>query len=144
SPFGIDTGAEIVGREFKLLEQTAPYLLAAAPKDRMGFFFDDEPSDKVPESWARVFGDMEVIVERALVFGKAGPGGGMIIHLGDSKFLAVGRGFNVRFKSARPEATFTGILSAAEKEVDEEGKLRTLRVLNGDETRSGEFLIMPN
>lgn len=144
SPFGIDTGAEIVGREFKLLAQTSSYLLAAAPKDRMGFFFDDEPSDKIPESWTRVFGDIEVIVERAFVFGKAGPGGGMIIHLGDSKFLAVGRGFNVKFRSTRPEATFTGILSAVEKEVDEEGNLATLKVLNGDETRSGEFLIMPN
>jgi len=40
--------------------------------------------------------------------------------------------------------TFTGILKAEEKEVDDEGRLSTLRVFNGDETRSGEFLIMPN
>ncbi|SPO01049.1 related to beta-galactosidase [Cephalotrichum gorgonifer] len=144
SPFGIDTGAEAVGREYKLLAQTSSYLLAAAPADRMGFFFDEEPNPKNPESWTRVFGDMEVTVERAFVFGKAGPGGGMVIHLGDSRFLAVGRGFNVKFRSTRAEATFTGILRAEEKEVDGEGNLTTLRVLNGDETRSGEFLIMPN
>lgn len=144
SPFGIDTGAETVGREFKLLAQTAPYLLAAAPCDRFGFFFDEEPSPRVPEKWTRVFGDVEVIVERAFVFGKPGPGGGMVIHLGDAKFLLVGRGFHVRFRSVRPEATFTGILWAEEKEVDDQGKLQTLRVLNGDETRSGEFVIMPN
>lgn len=144
SPFGIDTGAETVGREFKLLAQTKDYLLAAAPQDRMGFFFDEEPSEQNPERWTRVFGDIEVIVERAFVFGKAGPGGGMVIHLGDAKFLLVGRGFHVKFKSVRKEATFTGILRAEEKEVDEQGQLKTLKVLNGDETRSGEFLIMPN
>ncbi|KAF6835668.1 hypothetical protein CPLU01_04138 [Colletotrichum plurivorum] len=145
SPFGIDTGAETVGREYKLLSQVTPWLLAAAPEDRMGFFFDEEadPAGK-GEKWTKVFGDIEVIIERAFVFGKAGPGGGLIIHLGNAKFLAVGRGFNVSFKSVRKEATFTGILAAAEKEVDEKGELRTLRVFNGDETRSGEFLIMPN
>lgn len=144
SPFGIDTGAELVGREFKLLEQTKEYLLAASPEDRMGFFFDEEPCDRVPERWTRVFGDVEVIIERAFVFGKAGPGGGMVIHLGNAKFLLVGRGFNASFKSVRKEATFTGILSAEEKEVDEQGQLKTLRIFNGDETRSGEFVIMPN
>lgn len=144
SPFGIDTGADIVGREFKLLSQTSSQLLNAAPEDRFGFFFDDEPSANVPERWTRAFGEIEVIVERAFVFGKAGPGGGMVIHIGSSKFLLVGRGFQVRFKSVCKEATFTGILRAEEKEVDEQGQLRTLRILNGDETRSGEFVIMPN
>ncbi|RSL46822.1 hypothetical protein CEP54_013682 [Fusarium duplospermum] len=144
SPFGIDTGAEVVGREFKLLAQTSSYLLNAAPEDRFGFFFDEEPCDKFPEQWTRVFGDIKVIVERCFVFGKPGAGGGMVIHLGNSKFLLVGRGFHVRFEGVRKEATFAGILWAEEKEVDSEGKLQTLRILNGDETRSGEFLMMPN
>lgn len=38
----------------------------------------------------------------------------------------------------------TSTLAAAEKEVDENGELKTPRVFDGDETRSGEFLIMPN
>ncbi|EON98389.1 putative glycoside hydrolase protein [Phaeoacremonium minimum UCRPA7] len=145
-PFGIDTGAETVGREYKLIAQTQSYLMAAAPQDRMGFFFDEEVdhSGRAKEKWTRVFGDIEVIVERCFVFGKPGPGGGMVIHLGDSRFLLVGRGFHTRFRSVRKEATFTGILYAEEKEVDENGKLKTLRILNGDETRSGEFLMMPN
>ncbi|CAG9949182.1 unnamed protein product [Clonostachys rosea f. rosea IK726] len=143
SPFGIDTGAELAGREFRLLNQIKPYLLTAGPDDRFGFYFDEEKG-KCKEKWTKIFGDMEVIVERAFVFGKAGPGGGLVIHLGNSRFLAVGRGFNVSFKSTNNKATFTGILRAEEKEVDEQGELRTLRVLNGDETRSGEFLIMPN
>lgn len=49
SPFGIDPGAEQVRREFKLLAQTSSFLLAAAPEDRMGFFFDNEPTEKLPE-----------------------------------------------------------------------------------------------
>ncbi|KAF3357064.1 hypothetical protein VdG1_06081 [Verticillium dahliae VDG1] len=96
------------------------------------------------ERWTKVIGDFEVIVEWCFVFGKQSSGAGMVIHKGNGKFLAVGRGFHVYFKSVRPEATFTGILHAEEKEVTETGELRTLRVFNGDETRSGEFLMMPN
>ncbi|KAI9167825.1 glycoside hydrolase [Paramyrothecium foliicola] len=144
APFGIDTGAEIVGREFKLLAQTKDFLLRAGPEDRMGFYFDEEVDGKSKEQWTKVFGDIEVIVERAFVFGKPGPGGGMLIRLDNAKFLLVGRGFHVRFKSVRKEATFAGILHAEEKEVDDQGNLTTLRIINGDETRHGEFLIMPN
>ncbi|ETS82485.1 hypothetical protein PFICI_04361 [Pestalotiopsis fici W106-1] len=150
-PFGIDTGAEIVGREYKLLDQTKDYLLNSRPEQRMGFFFDELPASGPPkgqEKWTKVFGDVEVIIERAFVFGKAGPGAGMVIQLGDAKsarFLVVGRGFNIHFKSRVKGATFTGILDAREKEYDAEtNSFNTLRVFNGDETRSGEFLIMPN
>lgn len=144
APFGIDTGAEETGREYKLLAQTKSQLLATAPADRFGFFFDEEPSPGSTEKWTKVMGDYEVIVERCFVFGKPGPGGGMVLHQGDGTFLCVGRGFHVYFKSIRKEATFTGILRAKELEVAEDGSLRTLRILNGDETRSGEFLMMPN
>lgn len=143
-PFGIDTGAEGFGRKYKLLAQTQEHLLAAGPADRFGFFFDEEPSPGSTERWTKVIGDFEVIVEWCFVFGKQSSGAGMVIHKGNGKFLAVGRGFHVYFKSVRPEATFTGILHAEEKEVTETGELRTLRVFNGDETRSGEFLMMPN
>jgi beta-galactosidase GanA len=144
APFGIDTGADIVGKEYKIISQIQSHLLAASPKDRFGFFFDEEPTHGSTERWTKVIGDYEVIVERCFVFGKPGPGGGMIIHKGNGKFLAIGRGFHVYFRSTRKEATFTGILRAEEKEVLENGELQTLRVFNGDETRSGEFLMMPN
>ncbi|KAL4930265.1 glycoside hydrolase superfamily [Aspergillus undulatus] len=151
APFGVDTEASIIGREYKLLAQTSQFLLNAAPSQRMGFFFDELPesgSPKGKEKWTRVFGNLEVIIERAFVFGKPGPGGGMVIQLGgeDSyRFLVVGRGFQVRFRGLDEKVTFTGILGAWEKEVDDQtGELKTLRTLNGDETRSGEFLIMPN
>ncbi|KAL4782587.1 glycoside hydrolase superfamily [Aspergillus varians] len=150
-PFGIDTEATVVGREYKLLAQTDKFLLNAKPSQRMGFFFDELPETgarKGTERWTRTFGNLEVIIERAFVFGKAGPGAGMVIQLGDEnsyRFLVVGRGFQIRFRGLDEKVTFTGILDAREKEVDETtGELSTLRVLNGDETRSGEFLIMPN
>ncbi|KAM5346081.1 hypothetical protein ACJ41O_009086 [Fusarium nematophilum] len=115
-PFGIDTGAEIIGRQYKLLSQTQSFLLATVPEDRFGFFFDEEPL----------------------------PGAGMVIHLGMGRFLYVGRGFHISFESIHKEATFTGILRTEEKEVGENGQLHTLRALNGDETRSGAFVMMPN
>ncbi|KAL4884927.1 glycoside hydrolase superfamily [Aspergillus karnatakaensis] len=151
SPFGVDTEATIVGREYKLLAQTSQYLLNSPSSQRMGFFFDDIPESGSPKGkqvWTKTFGTIEAIIERAFVFGKPGPGGGMIIQLGDAdsyRFLVVGRGFQVRFRGLEDGVTFTGIFDAREKEVDEQsGELRTLRILNGDETRSGEFLIMPN
>ncbi|RDW86083.1 uncharacterized protein DSM5745_02725 [Aspergillus mulundensis] len=151
SPFGVDTEATVIGREYKLLTQIAKYLLNSKPNQRMGFFFDEIPESGSPtgkQRWAKTFGNLEVIIERAFVFGKAGPGGGMIIQLGEEdsyRFLVVGRGFQVRFRGLDEKVTFTGILDAREKEFNAEtGELRTLRVLNGDETRSGEFVIMPN
>lgn len=65
----------------------------------------------------------------------------MVIHLGADRFLLIGWGFQVAFKHA--SAPFTGILSFEEKEVQADGSLKTLRQLNGDETLSGAFCIMP-
>lgn len=110
----------------------------------MSIFFDEEPSDRLPERWTRVFGDFKVIVERAFVFGKPGPGAGQVIHLGTSQFLAAGRGLQVRSEAVPKEVTFCGILRAAGKEVDNQDQLQTLKIWNGDETRSGEVLVMPN
>jgi hypothetical protein len=58
--------------------------------------------------------------------------------------LLAPRGGQAVFKSTNPKSTFTGILYSEEKTVDEGGNLHTARVMNGDETRSGEFYIMPN
>jgi len=70
----------------------------------------------------------------------------MVIHQGGGKFLLAGWGFQVRARATDPRSTFTGFLRFEEKIVDdkEEGRLRTGRVLNGDETRSGIFAMMPN
>lgn len=82
------------------------------PEDIMGFFFDELDITVDERKWERTFGDFKVIVEHSFVFGKAGPGAGMIIHQGHGKFWLVGWGFQVLFKSAKPNAAFTGILYA--------------------------------
>ncbi|CAI6335595.1 unnamed protein product [Periconia digitata] len=153
SPFGIDSlqAADCpFTKHYRLLYSLRRQFLdtsANRPEDMMGFFFDDfVEGQKVREKpWTKTMGGFEVIIERAFVFGKPGPGAGMVIHQGDGKFLCIGWGFNVSFKSTSPASTFTGILHAEEKEINAEtGELSTLKWLGGDETRSGEFLIMPN
>jgi hypothetical protein len=150
SPFGIDSlEADIspVTKHYGLLASISDIVLetqANRPEEMMGFFFDELSDTKPEKPWIGVFGGFELIIERAFVFGKAGTGAGMVIHQGDGKFLLVGWGFQVTFKSTNPKSTFTGILYSEEKKVDKDGKLSTLRVMNGDETRSGSFYIMPN
>ncbi|KAG0652722.1 hypothetical protein D0Z07_0345 [Hyphodiscus hymeniophilus] len=151
SPFGIDTlepATNPFTKHYGLLAQVKDIVLEAhrKPSSMVGFFFDDLSDgerDSSPPTVAQ-FGDFEVTISRSFVFGKAGPGAGMLIHLGDAKFLLIGWGFQASFKSLLPKATFTGILSFTEKTVDEAGKLVTGRRLNGDESRSGKFCIMPN
>lgn len=156
SPFGIDTvnmdQIEMEGwqRSYGLLRKMSSRILEAQaerPDEMFGFFFDEVDAQKQgKQKWTKVFEDirMEVIVERSFVFGKASPGYGIVLHQGDGRFLLIGAGFQTIFKSTNPRSTFTGILSATEKEIDDEGKLSTLRTMNGDETRSGAFMIMPN
>ncbi|OAL52924.1 glycoside hydrolase [Pyrenochaeta sp. DS3sAY3a] len=145
SPFGIDTGPEAVGREYKLLNQVKDFVLAASLVDRFGFFFDEvQAVPGVEKPWTRLFGDLEVTVERPSTEGNPAPGGGLIIRLADCKFLLVGYGFQARFKSVREGVIFTGILTAKELESGADGKLSVLRLLNGDETRGGMAMVMPD
>jgi len=151
SPFGIDSSSaedSPLTCTYGLLRSVSKHILQAqanSPEDIMGFFFDEVDDEKKgKEQWMRQFGEFEVTVNRAFVFGKPGPGAGILIHQGSGKFLMIGKGFQVTFKSRNPKSTFTGILRSEEKTVDELGDLRTARIMNGDETRSGEFYIMPN
>lgn len=73
----------------------------------------------------------------------------MIVHLDTfqnrAKLLLVGWGFQAVYKSLDPKSHFTGILSFKEKAVDPStGKMRTVRTLGGDESRSGSYAMMPN
>ncbi|KAJ9615607.1 hypothetical protein H2200_001682 [Cladophialophora chaetospira] len=156
SPFGIDTvymNAEEQAawtRTYGLLSSLSRYILEAQadrPDSMFGFFFDEYDSSKAtPKTeWRKTFPEveLEVIVERSFVFGTPAPGYGIVIHRGEGKFLLIGAGFQTTFRSTSAASTFTGILSAEEKTVDKDGNLSTLRVMNGDETRSGAFIIMP-
>jgi len=153
SPFGIDTlepENNAFTRHYKLLASVSKIVLDAQlrPGSSIGFFFDELEADGRDTSIATVakFGDFEVTINRCFVFGKPGPGAGMLINTGPGKFLLIGWGFQAEFKSINSKSEFTGILSMTEKSVvdKENGTLRTERRLNGDETRSGKYCMMPN
>ncbi|KAL4874084.1 hypothetical protein BDV12DRAFT_158992 [Aspergillus spectabilis] len=153
SPFGIDTQEPITNpftRHYALLDSVSQIILAAHrdPGASVGFFFDDFSPDGTDPSKpiTRHFDSFEITIERCFFFGKPGPGSGIVIHPGGSKFLLIGWGFQVRAKSTSPTSAFTGILKFEENLVSdkEKGELRTLRVLNGDETRRGIYAMMPN
>lgn len=149
SPFGIET-LEIAENPFKKhygLMRSVSRLILRSQRDRtsFGFFFDElppGPDARDPSPVQKVkFGPWDLTIERSFVFGHPGPGFGMVIHRGGARFLLVGAGFQVRFE--HETGAFTGILRFEEKEARGDG-LETLRMLNGDETRSGAFCIMPN
>jgi hypothetical protein len=153
SPFGIDTlepENNAFTRHYKLLGRVSKLVLDAQlkPESSVGFYFDEIPEDGKDTSPSTVvrFGDFQVTVNRCFVFGKPGPGAGMVIHTGPGKFLLIGWGFRAEFKSTKATSTFTGILRMTEKSVidPESGSLRTERKLNGDETQSGIYAMMPN
>ena len=132
-----------------MLSQVKGIILEAHrnPSSSIGFFFDELSEDRRDPSPPTIahFGEFEVAISRSFVFGKPGPGAGILIHISDAKFLLIGWGFQAEFKSTSTSSTFTGILSFSEKMVDKKsGKLVTGKKLNGDETRSGKFCIMPN
>lgn len=154
APFGVDTvepADSPLTRHYGLLRSVSEIVLEAQrrPDSSVGFCFDEVPdgaSGRSSDAVKKVWGDFEVTIDRCFVFGKPGPGAGMVIDRGNGKFLLIGWGFQVSAKAVSEESTFTGILKFEEKAVDDEetGRLRTVRVLNGDETRSGEFAMMPN
>lgn len=155
APFGIDTLSleeNPFRKHYTLLKQTRAHVLAAQrePGQSVGFFFDElkpgQTAEEVCPPFHHTFGEWNLRIERSFVFGRPGTGFGMIIHQGGDKFVLIGEGFQVIFTS-KYEVTkpFTGIASFQEKRVvdEETGELETLRYLNGDETRSGRFVIMP-
>ncbi|KAH1858486.1 hypothetical protein KXX55_004800 [Aspergillus fumigatus] len=153
SPFALDTldpEQNPYIKHYALLESVSQIVLEAQqrPGSLVGFFFDELAADGSDPSKpvTRQYGGYEITIERAFVFGKPGPGSGMVIHRGEGKFLLIGWGVQVRATSLSPTAAYTGILRFEEKVVVNKGtgELRTRRVLNGDETRSGQFAIMPN
>lgn len=153
APFGIDS-LDLDENPFKahygLLADAAPHILhaQATPSSSAGFFFDDLPPTGPATSppFTLTFGPWSLKIERSFVFGHPSPGSGMIIQQTQNTFLLLGWGFQVTFTSTNPAAYFTGILRFEEKQVVDRatGAMRTVRLLNGDETQSGRFAIMPS
>ncbi|KAF7557734.1 hypothetical protein G7Z17_g470 [Cylindrodendrum hubeiense] len=154
APFGIDTvnpSENPFTKHFGLLKSVSAIVLEAQrhPNASVGFCFDELPqgvSNDPGSCVRRTWGNFAIIIERCFVFGKPGTGAGMVIDRGHGKFLLIGWGFQVRAKAVDMNSSFTGILKFEEKVVEDEatGRMRTVRVLNGDETRSGKFAMMPN
>ncbi|KAH8680420.1 glycoside hydrolase superfamily [Ilyonectria robusta] len=155
APFGVDTvdpSENPFTKHYGLLKSVSAIVLEAQrqPNKSVGFCFDELPEGVLTHdastSVRRVWANFEIIIEPCFVFGKSGTGAGMVIDRGQGKFLLIGWGFQVRAIAIDPNSSFTGILKFEEKAVEDEetGRLRTVRALNGDETRSGSFAMMPN
>ncbi|KAJ3533826.1 hypothetical protein NM208_g7806 [Fusarium decemcellulare] len=153
SPFGVDTvdaATSDFTRTYGLLASVSDIVLEAQtkPGSSIGFYFDEMPENGVDTAKPVVhtFGGYEITIDRSFVFGKPGPGEGLIIHQGGGKFLLIGFGFQVKARAISGNATFTGILRFEEKTTEgcQPGGLRTVRTLNGDETRGGLQAVMPN
>jgi len=161
SPFGIDTlKAETCAftKPYKLLSEVSALVLEAhrRPGSSVGFWFDELNADGTDPSKVvvREMAGFEITIQRSFVFGKAASGSGMLIHLPTTSrepgvaatFLLIGLGFQVRFKSLHPRAHFTGLLNLEEQRITDKktGAMKTVRRLNGDETRSGAWAMMPN
>ncbi|KAM0426569.1 hypothetical protein ACHAPT_008261 [Fusarium lateritium] len=153
SPFGIDTlkAAESAFTEvYHLLGSVSGHILKARRENKTiaGFAIDDPPAEGHPDTTPPItlsFQKYELTIDRAFVFGKPSAGYGLVIELEPSKFLLIGKGFKVEFISNSPGLPYTEILRFEEKSVHGENQeLRTERVLNGDESNSGQRANMPS
>jgi hypothetical protein len=153
APFGIDTlPAHMNAFEAhnQLLKQVSGLILKARQDGlkMTGFYFDEFEAGSKDRSPTRTveMGDWRLEIARAHVFGHPEAGYGLIIQTGSDRFLLIGAGFQVSFKSSRDDTSYTGIMSFVEKEVVDPAstELKSVRFLNGDETRSGRFAVMPS
>jgi hypothetical protein len=60
------------------------------------------------KTWVKAFGDTQVTIGRASVFGTPGLGGGLVVKIAENKFLLAGFGFEVRFKSLEEASALPG------------------------------------
>jgi len=153
APFGIDSlpaNMNAFEPHNRLLSQVSGLILKARQdgSKMVGFYFDEfdvGAEDPSPTGTVQ-FGDWKLEIARAHVFGHPSAGYGLVIQIESDRFLLIGAGFQISFKSSGNDSSYTGIMSFVEKEViDSQGtKTRTVRYLNGDETRSGRFAVMPS
>lgn len=151
APFGVDTvdpKDSPFTKHYKLLGKVSRIVLAAQARENssFGFFFDEPSKDGTDPCSALTtcFGPWELTIERSFVFGEPAAGSGMVIQMSLNRFLLVGWGFQVKFRYVDEKAHFSGLLEFEEKDIDEQGIIRTVRRLNGDESRSGQYAVMPS
>ncbi|KAF5682929.1 glycosyl hydrolases family [Fusarium denticulatum] len=156
SPFGIDTvelefGCNPYKRTYEILSAVAGTVLdaQAKPNTTFGFYFDEPSVNNSKDDIERkvtTLGGYKFTIRRSFVFGQPRAGSGMILWLGESRFLFLGFGYSVTVASTDEAVDYTGILTFHEMEPDDSspGGLSKVRALNGDETKGGTTIIMPN
>ncbi|WWC61546.1 uncharacterized protein I303_104130 [Kwoniella dejecticola CBS 10117] len=152
SPFGVDTldpHDSPWTKHYGLLKKVEPLILDAWRKGSnvSGFYFDAFLPGQSDPSIAKevVMGEWHLRFERAKIFGHPAAGYGLVIQESKNVFLLIGEGYMVTFASTSSQSSFSGILAFNEMEMVEIGsnKMRKIRTLNGDETKSGAAAVMP-
>ncbi|VUC26715.1 unnamed protein product [Clonostachys rosea] len=146
-PFGIDSlepESFAYTAQYKLLDSLKALILRSRQESKrtFGFYFDEleggqaDESPPISLSKSSIFSYLEHLFSEDLIQAVA-----WLL-----RSMLGGDGFKVEFKSRSATSAFTGILRAEEKSVQDPvtGDLRTERILNGDETRSGKWVNMPS
>lgn len=68
------------------------------------------------------------------------PAGAIVIQTGDDEFIIAGTGVTVTFEPRPVDGASAGVLRCDEGGFDDDGRWRTLRRLNGDETHQGRHV----
>ena len=153
SPFAIenikDAAADNLPAAYAVLKQLSPLILAAQGRDRMRGFKAAVSYDGVVDK-ANVqtrLGGYALEVSFANQWGPTTDAefeerGGLVIQTGDDEFLVAGKGITVVFKD--PDGLKTGVgIEQATEGTFVDGKWRTGRWLNGDETHQGRHIRLP-
>ena len=151
SPFGIDYAVEKhdtpLAKHYQLLQTVEPIILRARRRGKQmeGISFPSfkKGTDDPCPTQTITMGTWKLSIDRANVFGHPGPGYGVIIHQSDDTFLLIGEGYRVVFTSTQQGKEWSGVCTFTEKQVAEDGSLRSVRLLNGDETLGGKWAQMP-
>ena len=153
SPFSIESlgdAPNALSRSYEVFEQLAPIILANRGKARMAGFRAriEEDGTVIDAPVKKMLGGFEFTVtfidpwtpkDKQTIADH----GGMLIHAGGEDFWFAGQGITVTFKGAGEGPALVGIDSAWEGVFDEQGKWKSGRLLNGDQTHQGRHIRLP-
>ncbi len=153
SPFSIESlgdAPNALSRAYDVLEQLSPLILENRGRGRTAGFRATIHEDgavidsPVKQSLAGIeftvtFIDPWTPRDKQTI----GDHGGLLIYAGGEDFWFAGQGITVTFKGAGDGPPLVGIDSAYEGVFDEQGKWKTGRLLNGDQTHQGRHIRLP-
>jgi beta-galactosidase GanA len=132
SPFSQSPSADL-GKNYEIIAQIAPLVLAYQGTDRMtGFMLDKDHPSFITKLGGNV---LEISLDE--IFGHAAEKGyGIVMAVGPNEFVGAGAGFRVIFKPAGAGAPNVGV-GTVDEGVYKDGKWVKGRRLNGDEDDQG-------